>query len=524
MYLDKIKNVFTYNTSWKTYGVMLSLIIASVLIDPGRTDGSSIFKCPTSGSGRLRYGDKCQYECHCVNQSEQCDVLTGACSSGCDFNWVGPGCQFKNIAFRQDSRHVSNIYPPLYSDLANDDSLTTCSRTSDKNSVAPWWNIWIPEYATVRKIELLTTANITNCNNRFYGRYGCENCSENCSETHYTGQMTCNLLDGGCLDGCKAGWTGYRCETECDDGKWGINCTNDCGSCLSSPCNHVNGRCEGGCSSGYKSTLQCDIECDPGYYGRDCKQKCNRTCSEIGSALCYNVNGTCINGCIAGYEGSYCEFECDDGKWGINCTNDCGSCLSSPCYHETGSCDGGCSSGYKSTLQCDIECDPGYYGKDCKQKCNRTCSETGDALCNSVMGTCINGCIAGYGGSYCELVSDRALSITDPIPGDDEASKLKLVLICLGSFCLIIVVYATVITVLFKRKTTQNENDGTGGAFNRPLSTYACTDDTFQATIAETAAAIRIDPSVDNRESHFYTNLTPKTENDEGTYDAIELE
>ncbi|XP_060551558.1 uncharacterized protein LOC132713104 isoform X3 [Ruditapes philippinarum] len=505
MYLDKIKNVFTYNTSWKTYGVMLSLIIASVLIDPGRTDGSSIFKCPTSGSGRLRYGDKCQYECHCVNQSEQCDVLTGACSSGCDFNWVGPGCQFKNIAFRQDSRHVSNIYPPLYSDLANDDSLTTCSRTSDKNSVAPWWNIWIPEYATVRKIELLTTANITNdfsyfevtvfnttnvnfknkenltegvvcynhnniipkekhilitcngypvgnlvrlqlatanvqlvlcdiriyedCNNRFYGRYGCENCSENCSETHYTGQMTCNLLDGGCLDGCKAGWTGYRCETECDDGKWGINCTNDCGSCLSSPCNHVNGRCEGGCSSGYKSTLQCDIECDPGYYGRDCKQKCNRTCSEIGSALCYNVNGTCINGCIAGYEGSYCEF-----------------------------------------------------------------------------------------------VSDRALSITDPIPGDDEASKLKLVLICLGSFCLIIVVYATVITVLFKRKTTQNENDGTGGAFNRPLSTYACTDDTFQATIAETAAAIRIDPSVDNRESHFYTNLTPKTENDEGTYDAIELE
>jgi hypothetical protein len=47
--------------------------------------------------------------------------------------------------------------------------------------------------------------------------------------------------------------------TACNDGKWGINCTNDCGSCLSSPCNHVNGSCEGGCSSGYKSTFKCDI-------------------------------------------------------------------------------------------------------------------------------------------------------------------------------------------------------------------------------------------------------------------------
>jgi hypothetical protein len=68
----------------------------------------------------------------------------------------------ENIAFRQNTRHISNIYPGFYSELGNDDSLTTCSRTSDKNSVAPWWNIWIPEYAAVRKIEFLTTANITS--------------------------------------------------------------------------------------------------------------------------------------------------------------------------------------------------------------------------------------------------------------------------------------------------------------------------------------------------------------------------
>jgi hypothetical protein len=45
--------------------------------------------------------------------------------------------------------------------------------------------------------------------------------------------------------------------TECDDGKWGINCTNECGKCLTSPCNHVNGHCQDGCAVGYKKMRDC---------------------------------------------------------------------------------------------------------------------------------------------------------------------------------------------------------------------------------------------------------------------------
>ena len=51
-------------------------------------------RCNTFESGIPRFGDRCQYKCHCVNKSEQCDVITGNCVTGCDFKWAGPGCQF----------------------------------------------------------------------------------------------------------------------------------------------------------------------------------------------------------------------------------------------------------------------------------------------------------------------------------------------------------------------------------------------------------------------------------------------
>jgi hypothetical protein len=44
---------------------------------------------------------------------------------------------------------------------------------------------------------------------------------------------------------------------ECTDGKWGINCQYDCGKCLFSPCNRVNGDCTGGCVAGYIRTTKC---------------------------------------------------------------------------------------------------------------------------------------------------------------------------------------------------------------------------------------------------------------------------
>ena len=44
---------------------------------------------------------------------------------------------------------------------------------------------------------------------------------------------------------------------ECEAGKWGLECRNDCGKCLSSPCYHITGVCEDGCAVGYKPDTEC---------------------------------------------------------------------------------------------------------------------------------------------------------------------------------------------------------------------------------------------------------------------------
>ena len=46
----------------------------------------------------------------------------------------------------------------------------------------------------------------------------------------------------------------YYFITVCDGKKYGVNCTEDCGSCLNlEQCHHVNGSCLNGCNAGYRS-------------------------------------------------------------------------------------------------------------------------------------------------------------------------------------------------------------------------------------------------------------------------------
>lgn len=46
---------------------------------------------------------------------------------------------------------------------------------------------------------------------------------------------------------------------ECNNGTYGENCTYQCGQCLNSvTCDHVNGKCFGGCKPGWQKTDKCD--------------------------------------------------------------------------------------------------------------------------------------------------------------------------------------------------------------------------------------------------------------------------
>lgn len=45
-------------------------------------------------------------------------------------------------------------------------------------------------------------------------------------------------------------------NSECETGKYGVNCSKSCGSCLKqSQCHNVDGSCSEGCSAGYKGSL-----------------------------------------------------------------------------------------------------------------------------------------------------------------------------------------------------------------------------------------------------------------------------
>ncbi|XP_053400362.1 uncharacterized protein LOC128557228 [Mercenaria mercenaria] len=122
-------------------------------------------QCSPTTSGTKRFGTGCKYACHC-NNNEQCDYTTGECGSGCDFEWVGPSCQYKNIALGQISRHIDNIVSAQWSSNANDQDLSTCSYTDSANplerqttslrSAAPWWSLWLPNHARFRELLFVT--------------------------------------------------------------------------------------------------------------------------------------------------------------------------------------------------------------------------------------------------------------------------------------------------------------------------------------------------------------------------------
>ena len=47
--------------------------------------------------------------------------------------------------------------------------------------------------------------------------------------------------------------------TECEDGKYGLECSVDCGKCVNSTnCNHVGGECSLGCAPGWQNSDKCD--------------------------------------------------------------------------------------------------------------------------------------------------------------------------------------------------------------------------------------------------------------------------
>ncbi|XP_046560689.1 receptor-type tyrosine-protein phosphatase kappa-like [Haliotis rubra] len=184
-----------------------------------------------------------------------------------------------------------------------------------------------------------------------FGYYGA-NCSKICQNRNCQGDSSsCDHVAGECVRGCTAGWNGTDCTQECLH-SYGDGCSKfcsdrKCSESSSGSCDHVTGMCEGGCRSGWKGT-DCTEACQVGVeYGAKCSGNCSARMCEGGNDTCPNDSGRCENGCQSGWKGEDCTQVCSFGSFGANCTGVCGQCVDvSTCHHVNGSCLSGCSDGW----------------------------------------------------------------------------------------------------------------------------------------------------------------------------------
>ncbi|XP_050400814.1 receptor-type tyrosine-protein phosphatase T isoform X2 [Patella vulgata] len=362
-----------------------------------------------------RFGWKCRFFCQCADNKE-CDVLTGACPSGCQSNKYGINCQYNNTCL-YDRRGVNytgslnEIAPNItclnwtkvkdsgvYTDFNIDDfpdndvNHNYCRNPGDKDFTdLPWCYVEKKDGSiTYKKCDALK---VCECPNYLYGASCLKECHcKNISEI-------CDKEIGTCESGCAPGWIGTLCDIPCPKGKYGINCENLCGHCLNDNCHSETGRCLDKCKSGYYGT-KCTKVCPGKYYGPNCMNDCGH-CGD--NDTCDHVTGACFRSCESGYTGQQdgCHEQCPANYYGIMCKQPCGLCkYGVTCHHVSGICENGCQSGSLGQ-HCNKSCETGWYGENCSFTCGNC--KLGKP-CNRITGQCSQGCAEGFIGYRCAEV------------------------------------------------------------------------------------------------------------------------
>ncbi|XP_052071242.1 multiple epidermal growth factor-like domains protein 10 isoform X3 [Mytilus californianus] len=342
------------------------------------------------GNGSCIWGCKTEY---CLN--DICNKFTGICTDGCKERRTGDFCNKYNLAY--DSSVFINPNGSYPGSLANDGSKISCSKTKGpsvtfqvdlkKESIVTGVHVLFGENTTKVGSHTLYASNtshswktgtilyeeqflptkinvsavfryltyvppvqgksseleiceigIIGCPPSRYGPVCNKLCPGNCNGP-------CDLATGSCTFGCLNGWTGDKCEQECQDSKYGKNCLETCSAnCVNPQCNKLTGECIGGCNDGWQE-FECTRKCPFGQFGKNCSEFCEGCLSQ----MCDHVNGLCDNStaCRPGYVyDEYCNTACRDGLYGSNCLQICSPfCLHVPCDRRIGECIGGCIHG-----------------------------------------------------------------------------------------------------------------------------------------------------------------------------------
>ncbi|XP_048256555.1 receptor-type tyrosine-protein phosphatase alpha-like isoform X1 [Haliotis rufescens] len=227
-----------------------------------------------------------------------------------------------------------------------------------------------------------------------------------CDNYCHCDSEVCDYVSGVCPGGvCLPGWATETCETACEFGRYGANCSHNCPNrnCKgdNSSCDHVTGECVGGCLTGWNGT-DCTQKCLHSY-GDGCSKRCSeRKCNETSQDNCDHVTGECDRGCIPGWKDTDCTEACiHEVEYGSGCVGNCSTRTcegeNDTCPRDTGRCESGCQPGWKGE-DCTQVCSFGTFGVNCTGVCGQ-CLDLN--ACHHDNGTCLTGCSDGWTNHAC---------------------------------------------------------------------------------------------------------------------------
>ncbi|GFR74525.1 multiple epidermal growth factor-like domains 11 [Elysia marginata] len=176
-------------------------------------------------------------------------------------------------------------------------------------------------------------------------------------------------------------------NNKCANGFYGPDCKNKCNASCSI-CDN-----EGVCLECSRAGVQlpgCVKVCQKGRYGQHCQSQCPRMCKDDG---CDRVSGACKQ-CVVG-ESPSCALNCARRKNRESCRLHCPAKCFGWCNPSKKQCTL-CAPGFKAPY-CIEQCDMGTFGSQCNQNCSLRCK---NKVCDHVTGECM-GCNDGYVGRRC---------------------------------------------------------------------------------------------------------------------------
>ncbi|XP_046568089.1 multiple epidermal growth factor-like domains protein 11 [Haliotis rubra] len=130
------------------------------------------------------FGDDCDKQCQCFNNTEICDKITGQCPSGCAPGFIGADCQTACAGGYYGINCTSEC-----GNCLND--LDICDKETGacpSGCSAGWTSVTCTQ----------------PCADGFYGI----NCTNECGRC----LEDCNKTSGACLGGCQPGWLNGTCQ------------------------------------------------------------------------------------------------------------------------------------------------------------------------------------------------------------------------------------------------------------------------------------------------------------------------